>query len=232
MLHVKHLLIVGASRGLGLALVKQALSESTRVTSVVRNAHDLPQELRQHPKLNVLKADVRSEEQLARAARQLPDGLNFDGLIYNAAVHLERDGRDIEQTASDPIVTTINVNAVGALRTVKHFRRFVQPGGIIAIISSEAGNITDSKRTSEYGYCMSKAALNMFTRLLANREQHLATGVQVFSVHPGWMRTDMGGPQAELDPEEVAKTLLATFDKRLTAAGPEFIDRFGQPMNW
>jgi NAD(P)-dependent dehydrogenase (short-subunit alcohol dehydrogenase family) len=229
---VKHLLIVGASRGLGLKLAENALSAGAAVTCIVREPRDLPKDFAQTSSVTTLKADVRSEEQLARAAAELPSGTQFDVIIYNAAVHLEHDCPDIEEVNVDPILTTLNVNAVGAVRAIKHFRRFVMPGGLIALVSSEAGSINDTHRTSEYGYCMSKAALNMLSRLLANREEERRTGVRVVAVHPGWLRTDMGGPNADLSPDESARALLSTLADRLAEDGPAFIDRLGAPMAW
>jgi NAD(P)-dependent dehydrogenase (short-subunit alcohol dehydrogenase family) len=153
-------------------------------------------------------------------------------LVYNAAIHLEHERLDIEQSSPDAMLETLDVNAVGAARTVKHFRRFLSNDGLLLFISSEAGSIGNAKRASEYGYCMSKAALNMFAKLLANREQKLGTGVQVVAVHPGWMRTDMGGASADISAEEAAQTLLATLAARPRSGAPMFIDRQGQALPW
>jgi NAD(P)-dependent dehydrogenase (short-subunit alcohol dehydrogenase family) len=77
---------------------------------------------------------------------------------------------------------------------------------------------------------MSKAALNMATRLLAN---YLSDSVRVLSLHPGWLRTDMGGPHAALDPAETAERVVALMlRERRQTRGPLFIDYEGRPLPW
>src|SRR5690606_120256 len=126
----------------------------------------------------------------------------------------------------------LDVNAVGAARAAKQFRAALRPGAVLAMISSEAGSIADAGRTSEYGYCMSKAALNMLTKLLHNREATSKNGVQVLAIHPGWVRTDMGGKNADLTPEAAAAGVVSVLEQRLEHPGPLFIDRFGEPLSW
>lgn len=230
---VQHVLIVGASRGLGLALVRFALSQSCRVTAIARGAAS-PLRAAGGPgdgKLAVALADVRSDDELRRAAAEL-SGSRFDAIVYNAAIHPERGETDIEQSSSDEVLATLDVNAVGAARVARHFRPLLAPGGLLAFISSEAGSITDCGRTTEYGYCMSKAALNMLARLLENRERQRGTGVRVVSVHPGWIRTDMGGPNAHLSPEEAARDLWKLLETRAVESGPPFVDRLGEALPW
>lgn len=233
---MKHVLVIGASRGLGLALVKTALEAGVEVTALSRSPAPRLVRLKEtSPRLSVGQADVRSEAELERFAGRLDPGTVFDVLIYNAAVHLEQDRRDIAEARPDDILETLDVNAVGAARAVKHLRPFVANNGLIALISSEAGSISDAPRGSEYGYCMSKAALNMLTKLLINREAQTRGGrgsAQVFALHPGWVRTDMGGANADISPEESARDILSTLDARLSKPGPPFVDRFNQPMRW
>ena len=231
---MKHLFIVGASRGLGLALARLALARGNRVTGLVRRSEGEIEDLaRAEPdRFRVLIGDVRSEAELERAARELAKGQTVDVLIYNAAIHLEHDKPDILDIDSSALLETLDVNAVGAARATKYFRRLLAPNGLLVFISSEAGSIQDAPRTSEYGYCMSKAALNMLAKLLANREHALGSGIQVLSLHPGWMRTDMGGPKATLSPEESAEAILNTLVAREASEGPLFVDRFGKGMAW
>ena len=230
MRRMQHLLIVGASRGLGEAMVRLALEGGAQVTAVVRSREALASLEATSPRLAVLTADVRSESELRRAAERVSS--HADAIVYNAAVHLEHDRRDIETCDPEALTSTFDVNATGAVRTVKWFRRCLRPGGAMVFVSSEAGGIAEAWRTSEYGYCMSKAALNMFAKLIANRELAQGSGVQVFALHPGWMRTDMGGQNAELAPDEAAAAVLDTIARRYGSAGPLFVDRFGTPMNW
>ncbi len=97
-------------------------------------------------------------------------------------------------------------------------------------ISSEAGSVGQSGRDREFDYCMSKAALNMATRLLAN---HLQGAARVFSLHPGWLRTDMGGAHAALDPLETARESAALIEREArNSVGALFIDHTGAPLPW
>jgi NAD(P)-dependent dehydrogenase (short-subunit alcohol dehydrogenase family) len=228
---VEHVLIAGASRGLGLELTRVALRSSSRVTAIARRATPALEALREKygSALSVGLADVRSDAELRDVAEGLGD-VRFDAIVYNAATHL--GGADIEQASAEDMLTTLDVNAVGAARVVKYFRARLVDGGLLAFISSEAGSIGSSGRGSEYGYCMSKAALNMLARLLGNREKQRGSGVRVVALHPGWIRTDMGGPNAHLAPEEAARDVWGLLQKRASEAGPPFVDRLNEPLAW
>ena len=98
-------------------------------------------------------------------------------------------------------------------------------------ISSESGSISTANREKEFDYCMSKAAMNMGTKLLGNYLKK--DNICVISVHPGWMRTDMGGQAADLDPEETARKLVEVFEKtRKAGISPRFIDNEGKDFPW
>jgi NAD(P)-dependent dehydrogenase (short-subunit alcohol dehydrogenase family) len=228
---VDHVLIAGASRGLGLELTRVALSESARVTAIARRAVPALEALRERhgAALTLALADVRSDAELRAAAEALGDA-RFGAIVYNAAIH--RGGADIAEASAEDMLATIDVNAVGATRVVKYFRPRLLDSGLLAFISSEAGSIGSSGRGSEYGYCMSKAALNMFARLMGNREKQRGSGVRVVALHPGWIRTDMGGPRAHLAPEEAARDVWRLLQKRASEEGSPFVDRLNEPLAW
>jgi NAD(P)-dependent dehydrogenase (short-subunit alcohol dehydrogenase family) len=225
------ILVVGASRGLGLELVRAYLARGDAVTALVREGAG-GSALDAHPRQRIVVADVRSESELARAAESLPESERFDALIYNAAIHLERDRRDLEAASTEDMLTTLDVNAVGAARAVRAFRKRVKEHGQIVLISSEAGSIAASKRTSEYGYCMSKAALNMLGKLLANREAELGSGIVVACIHPGWLRTDMGGPHAHLDPTQAARDVVGAIERLGAGTELQYIDWRGNALEF
>lgn len=229
---MEHFLVVGASRGLGHALVRAALAAGHAVTAVLRNA-TVPDWASASDgsaqRLTVVEADVRSDSGLLNVATRLPDGTRFSRFIYNAAVHLEHDRRDLLDASADDMLQTIDVNAIGAVRAVRHFRRFLKDDGVLALISSEAGSIQNSERETEYGYCMSKAALNMFARLLANREAKRSK-VDVVAIHPGWLRTDMGGLNAHSSARQAAEDILKLLESRATGSNPLYVDRLGEPI--
>jgi NAD(P)-dependent dehydrogenase (short-subunit alcohol dehydrogenase family) len=226
-------LVVGASRGLGLELVRASLERGDRVVALYQNSSDgltEPGE-RFSEALEICPADVRREEDLAAAAARLASYAGrVQRLIYNAAIHLERDRGDLLSANVDDIALTLDVNTVGAVRALKHLRPLLAADGTVVLISSEAGSIGQCWRDSEYGYCMSKAALNMLARLLELREKRRSPQVQVRTIHPGWLRTDMGGPNADDSPREAALELLALLDA--AAAASIYTDRHGQVMPW
>lgn len=132
----------------------------------------------------------------------------------------------------DECLEVYDVNAVGPLRVVKEFLGLIRLGTNPKIIniSSESGSISTCGREKEFDYCMSKAALNMGTKLLSN---YLKKGhVTVLAVHPGWMRTDKGGANADLDPYETACRLVDLFDTLQEKNTPIFIDNRGEAYPW
>jgi NAD(P)-dependent dehydrogenase (short-subunit alcohol dehydrogenase family) len=231
---VRNALIVGASRGLGLSLTKALLQRELKVLALYRELSSELASLAEAAagRLETHPLDVRRSEDFERVAAALDASRRFDLFIYNAAVHLEHERVDVELANVDDVLETLDVNAVGAIRAVRHLGRFIAKSGLVVLVSSEAGSLADNWRPSEYGYCMSKAALNMFARLLTVREHDRASGVQVIAMHPGWLRTDMGGPNADLTADEAARDILKTLSDRHGSKGPGFVDRFGKAMAW
>jgi len=229
---MKNALIVGANRGLGLALVKALVGREVSVLALSRGeSGELGALARSVPGLLELdRLDVRRDRDFEQVAERTTG--RFDLFVYNAAIHLENDRVDLDETKVDDVLATLDVNAVGAVRAMKYLGRSVAEGGLVALISSEAGSIADNWRPSEYGYCMSKAALNMFASLLRVREQQRGSGIRVLAMHPGWIRTDMGGPNADISAGEAAADIVNTLFARYGAEGPPFVDRFGEAMSW
>ena len=170
-------------------------------------------------------------QEAAREAKNITDEIEL--VINNAGIHSASSFEELEKTDLDDCDAVYDVNAVGPLRVVKAFLPLLQKNGrgLIANISSESGSIGEARREKEFDYGMSKAALNMATKLLDN---YLNTrGIRVIAVHPGWMRTDMGGQDAELDPFETAvrlAELFERFDRRDRSL--IFMDNEGRRFPW
>lgn len=230
-------LITGASRGLGLCLAARYLEMGGTVFACAREPASKPlAELKEKygGSLIPIKMDVASTEAVNKAAAAVARYTDkLDLIINNAGIHSDTSFNAIESTNLDDCVTVYDVNAVGPLRVVKSFLPLIAKSGrgLIVNISSESGSISTAVRTREFDYCMSKAALNMGTKLLHNYLK--GKGVNVVAVHPGWMRTDMGGPNADLDPYENAVQLVELFNKiKGDTDGSVFIDNQGREHPW
>ena len=229
------IVITGANRGLGLEMAKQLVEAGHRVFALNRGDSPEVQALAaaHASTLSILKVDTTDEDQIAAAAAQIKKAVgSIDILINNAAIHLEGHRPALEDTDFQAIAKTFEINSIGPLKVAKHLVPLLLAGGkkTLANISSEAGSIGDCWRDSEFGYTMSKAALNMETKILQNRLKK--DGVKVLAIHPGWVRTEMGGPQATLSPEESATGVLAQILKTWPLDGPIYIDYQGKTMNW
>ncbi len=199
---IKSVFITGADKGLGFSLVQQFLRAGVRVFAGQYQANsDLSELAKSFPQtLTPIPLDVTQLDSVRRAADTVAKLVPaLDVLINNAGVMLEERTPLLElDLARLPLFETLDVNAFGPLRMVQQFLPLLEKGEhkLILNISSEAGSIADCWRESEFAYSMSKAALNMQSKILQN---HLKPrGFKILAVHPGWMRTDMGGADADI----------------------------------
>jgi NAD(P)-dependent dehydrogenase (short-subunit alcohol dehydrogenase family) len=230
------ILITGAGRGLGLSLARIFLTRGFTVYALNReNTAGLAGLKKEFPSaFDWVKADVRWTAEVEAAMRKIAKLTpSIDILINNAAVHLELGITD-DFSSIDPekVLATCNVNSVGPLRVIAAFMPLVLASErkLVVTISSEAGSITDAWRTKEYGYCMSKAAVNMMSRILANRVRK--DGVKVLAMHPGWFSSDMGGKEAPITPDQAAANVAETILRPWTLDDPIYVDSTGKQMHW
>ncbi len=231
-----NVLITGATRGLGFFLAKRYLETGNKVFAGTRQGNK--EELLglkgiYGEKLELITLEVDSTvsvNEAAAAVKKLTD--HIDIIINSAAIHADSSFDILEETNLDDCLPVYNINSVGPLRVVKAFLPLLKKstGAVIYNISSESGSISMAKRVKEFDYCMSKAALNMAVKLLSNYLKE--DKIPVFAIQPGWMRTDMGGPNADLDPYETADKLIKLF-AGLTADSEEiFVDNEGNVLPW
>jgi len=205
-------LITGADRGLGFALCSGLLKRGWRVFAgqYIPEWHELASLMNEyHQTLHILPLDVSSRESVQAAAETVSAQTDhLDVLISNAGVTSETILPTIrEHQDYDEMHRLYDVNALGALRVVEAFLPLMERGQAkrLCFVSSEAGSIGKSERTSWFGYCMSKAALNMGVKILSN-DLH-PTGYTFRVYHPGWVRSYLHGEknmEADLEPEEAA----------------------------
>jgi Dehydrogenases with different specificities (related to short-chain alcohol dehydrogenases) len=209
-------LITGATKGIGKALAQKFLREGYRVFATSMEALDYA-----HEDLKVFPLDLRSPESIAACASEIEQTrMPVDILINNAGVLLDEDETML---VPERLRATLEVNLIGTAAFTEAILPFVSAQGSIVMISSTAGSLALVDHPSSHyprhypAYKISKAALNMYMRTLALRLGD--TGITVFSVHPGWVRTDMGGEEADLAPEEAAEGLYETIISRPQTGG-------------
>jgi NAD(P)-dependent dehydrogenase (short-subunit alcohol dehydrogenase family) len=225
--------VTGANRGLGLEFTRQLLARGDHVVAACRHpgkASELNHLAGEYPgRLHVLPLDVAEEKSRSAFAHELPlaaDGIDL--LINNAGVlHSgERWGSVSEANLADSLRT----NAMGPFLLTQALASQLAEGAIVANISSGMGSISDDPDFHSPSYRISKAALNMATRMLAKALE--ARGIPVIALCPGWVRTDMGGSSAQITPPESVSALVQVIDAATPERSGGFFDRFGKPMPW
>ncbi len=227
-------LITGANRGLGLQLTREALKRGYHVFATVRKDQGeslLELKNKYSDMLSILTVDVQKEEEVQAVAKHLEDsGQHLDVMINNAAVLNERE-KSIEELDMEQSLIALDINVLGPMRIVKHFLPLLNKGPSASIfhISSEAASFTNAY-AGDYPYGISKAALNMFSEKLKKYLE--GDGVQVLAIHPGWMKTDMGGENAPYDPKETAVMIIDLAERKKEVVSRfTFVNRDGSSMD-
>lgn len=252
----KTVVVTGADSGLGFALVKAYLERGDRVfAGRYREKWHLLDELKQqYPRtLEVVALDVRSLDSVNDAAKEILAKTDaIDILINNAAIWLDHNTGTIldHRLNYDAIMAQIDVNALGALRVTEALIDAVLNSfdQLVVNVSSEAASMTECSKDDQFGYCMSKAALNMASCIILNGIRK--KGGAVINLHPGWMQSIIGKPaDADAPFAEPAKSGEVKFytTPEITAAGflrildeperfsrhmPGFVNYRGDAMNW
>jgi NAD(P)-dependent dehydrogenase (short-subunit alcohol dehydrogenase family) len=238
-------LVTGSARGLGLALVKGFLARGDHVFAGCREigrACELVDLTRRFPSaVQIVSLDVTSPDSRLASVRVVRSQTeHLDVLVNNAGL----SGRSDEVRALRRSECTVGpkdfcaavaralfeVNALAPVERFLAYRSMMLRGARVINISSERGSIARKNIGGNYEYCASKAALNMFTRGLAHDAAR--DGIVVAAIHPGWMRTDMGGPNAEIGPDEAARGLNELIDRLSLDDAGAFVGRLGERLPW
>lgn len=212
-------LVTGADRGLGLALCGGLLERGWRVFAgqYMPEWPELAELAAQFPgRLHCVPLDVASTASVQAAAQLVAaQADHVDVLINNAGVTSPTNHRDLREPQDYAEMHRLyDVNTLGPIRVVEAFLPLTDRGAWkrLCFVSSEAGSVGRAARTAWYGYCMSKAALNMAVKLMFN---HLRPEGYTFRLyHPGWVRSYMGGQknmEADLEPVDAAARALPIF---------------------
>jgi NAD(P)-dependent dehydrogenase (short-subunit alcohol dehydrogenase family) len=220
-------LVTGANRGIGLEYARQLAAQGHTVIATVRDPAAAT-ELRAIT-TRVEALDVTDATSVAALARRL-DGVAIDILVNNAGVG-GRDDNDLASVDFDDMRQTFEVNAFGPLRVSQALMPNLKLGQrkLIVNMSSQLGSIERSNGQM-YAYRASKTALNQFSKILA--VELGPQGFVVVALHPGWVRTDMGGANATLSPEESVTGLVSLIGKLGPQDNGRFYDYQGKPIPW
>ncbi|MFN8372167.1 MAG: SDR family oxidoreductase [Anaerolineae bacterium] len=212
---MQRIFITGANRGLGLEVVRQYLERGDQVFAAARKFDAVEQYDGQYKgKLSKIKLDVDNMDDIAAAAQQVRaevDGL--DVLVNNAAINpREPEYRSLGSLRPEALEHSIHTNAIAPLMIVQAFLDLLKNGRNPKLIniSTQQGSMQFKTSGGGYAYSISKAALNMATRVLAGDLG--AQGVITMMIHPGWVQTDMGGSGAPLSTQQSASSLLKIID--------------------
>lgn len=227
----KRLLLIGASRGLGLALAEEYLKRRWEVVATERGGrpsrlHDLAQA--HAGRLEIEHVDINRPDQV-NALRVRLASRQFDMLFVNAGV-TTANHETAAKVSTDEFVHVMVTNALSPIRVIEALQDVVRRDGTIGVMSSGRGSITNNDNGHEDVYRGSKAALNMFMRSFAAR--HVDDPRTLLLMAPGWVRTAMGGPEARLGIEESIPNLANTMDAQAGKPGLQYLDYLGRQIPW
>ena len=254
MKRVRTIFVTGADRGLGYELARQYAERGEIVFAGKFRSHwGLLEKLQERfpETVHIVEMDVSSDESVRKAAEEILSKTDkVDILINNAGVWLDHDNGTILDGGFDyeRMMRQFNINALGSLRVTEALIHAILKGYdcVVANISSEAGSIYNCKKTSQFGYCMSKCAMNMWSAIVLNTIQ--PRGGAVLNFHPGWMQSVIGS-SADADasfvelpdnkdvkfyvtPAQSAEGIMKVLDEpeRFSFARPGFINYRGDQM--
>ncbi|HVV23720.1 MAG TPA: SDR family NAD(P)-dependent oxidoreductase [Pseudonocardiaceae bacterium] len=227
----KQALIVGASRGLGLAMAAEYVTRGWQVTATVRGArrtplHDLAESA--DGRLTVAQnVDITVPRQIAALHEQVA-GTAFDLLFVNAGT----TNGDVPFTSvpTETFHHLMETNALGPMRVVEAFHDVVTSAGTIGVMSSRQGSITLNTGAGYEVYRASKSALNQLMRCFAAR--HADDPRTLLLISPGWVRTELGGPGAPLAIEDSIPGVVDTITAHAGEGGLRFLDHRNQTLPW
>lgn len=215
-----NIFITGASRGIGLEFVKQyaALSTTKQIFATCRSeskATELKQLASNGNKIKILELEVRDYDKYEKVVDEVTKSVGHDGLnllINNAGIHIKSDFHDAKR---DDMMEVYEVNVVAPLLLTRALTPLLQASAkaghktFVANISSKVGSIADNTSGQMYAYRTSKAAFNQVSKSLSIQLKEY--NIIVAPIHPGWVQTDMGGPNAPIDTKTSVENMVRTF---------------------
>lgn len=229
--HPRTALIVGASRGLGLGLAKEYLARGWQVIGTVRRAgktalHEVQEKA--GDRLQIEHVDINATEQMTALHGRLRHG-TLDLLFVSAGLSSVPD-RPIEQVEAEEFAHELVNNAFSPMRLIGIFHDLVRPDGCIVAMSSGLGSVAANTSGGWETYRASKAALNTLMRSYVARQ---AGDTRTYVLmDPGWVRTDMGGPDATLGVEQSVPRMVDVVEAHRGEGGLRYLNYQGRTMPW
>jgi NAD(P)-dependent dehydrogenase (short-subunit alcohol dehydrogenase family) len=233
---MKQLLITGANRGIGLEFTQQYLADGWHVYATYRTNSAAAS---QHSssalaalacdQLTLLPLDVTEDASISTLQEQL-SGIELDLIINNAGIFGPRE-QSLGTVSRQQWLEVLNVNSVAPLMLAQALHsNLIAKRGTFAVMSSRMGSIDDNGGGALYLYRSSKTAVNMVVKSLSIdlKDQ----GINVIALHPGWVRTDMGGPNGSIDTQTSVNGLRQVLDHITPADSGRFINYDGTSIAW
>ena len=230
---MKTALITGANRGIGLEFARQYAEDGWAVLACARHESPGLKDLvsKHSGRVRVCRLDVEDHGEIAGLSHA-NSGLAIDLLIDNAGVYSEKDAKGFSRTDYDEWAKVFRINTMAPLRMAEAFFEQISRGGLRTIvnISSIMGSVSDNSSGGNYLYRSSKAALNMVTKSMAIDLK--PAGIISVVFHPGWVRTDMGGPNAAITAEQSVTGMRRVISGLGLADSGRFLDYEGREIPW
>jgi len=226
----KSALIIGASRGLGLAITGELLKRGWEVTATLRDAKGTPLHAlaaQYHAQLEIEHLDITETGQIAVLSSRLA-GKNLDLLFVNAGVANARE-ETVGEVTTEEFTRVMLTNALSPMRVIEQLAQHVRPGGTVGVMSSGLASVTNNESGGFEVYRASKAALNTLMRSYAARS---GKDHALLLLAPGWIKTDMGGADASFTIEETIADIVNTLTAQEGQRGLQYLDRFGKAVRW
>lgn len=222
--------ITGTNRGLGLEFVKQFLNRGDQVTATCRNPKDATElnRLQDNHNLQIFCLDVGDHGAVQKLQQQLVDR-PIDIFINNAGIWRSSQLGNI---SIDEWMESFRINAIAPIKTIESFLPNIKLGEDKKVISitSKMGSIDDNTSGGSYIYRSSKTALNSAMHSMHHDLKN--HGIATCTLHPGWVRTDMGGPGGLIDVEQSVSGMIKVIDHLSIENSGEYIDYAGKIIPW
>ena len=229
---MRTVLITGCNRGIGLKLTQRYAELGWRVLACCRDPHHasaLQALADQHSSIGIYPLDVSDEEQIVALARELD--LTIDILLNNAGIYAT-GANEFGQVNKALWLKALTTNTIAPLLMAQAFVDHVAASDqkIIATVSSKVGSIADNHSGGGYAYRSSKAAVNQVMKSLSI--DLAPQGIKVAGLHPGWVQTDMGGPNALIDTVTSADGMIAVLEGLTAEQSGGFFNYDGSCLPW